>query len=154
MKRRIYRAPETERIIVVCENIIAASAPAARGLHTNSTDEENVSSGSWGNLWENWNREKPGFQSMPQKTTSTGRRPVDVVNICVKEVIPYAILHSLQSPSQQVRDEELCLNTVARRLHPYTSRKRGIQQYPPGRCRGEHLCKPGLLQQVHRDIRC
>ena len=53
MKRRIYRAPETEKIIVVCENIIAASAPAARGLHTNSTDEENVSSGSWGNLWEN-----------------------------------------------------------------------------------------------------
>ncbi len=53
MKKRNYQAPRTERIIVVTENIIAASAPAARGLHTSSSDEDSESGGSWGNLWKN-----------------------------------------------------------------------------------------------------
>ena len=52
MKRKNYQSPKVEYVVMVTDNIIAASTPEARSTQTTDLGEHTAES-SWGNIWNN-----------------------------------------------------------------------------------------------------
>lgn len=53
MKKKKYLTPVIESVVMVTDNIIAASAPAARDIDKIDTDGNTGKGSSWGNIWNN-----------------------------------------------------------------------------------------------------
>jgi hypothetical protein len=53
MKKKKYLTPVIESAVMVTDNIIAASAPAARDIDKIDTDGNTGKGSGWGNIWNN-----------------------------------------------------------------------------------------------------